>query len=43
MRVFSEAFQFYRMDVARSLPVVIFGLNIIASAAFIRVLRGQAE
>ena len=43
MRVFSEAFQFYRMDVASTLAVVIFGLNIIASAAFIRVLRGQAE
>ena len=43
MRVFSEAFQFYRMDVACTIAVVIFGLNILASAAFIRVLRGQAE
>ncbi len=41
MRVFSEAFQFYRMDVASTLAVVIFGLNIAATAAFIRVLRSQ--
>ncbi|HEY0420419.1 MAG TPA: sugar ABC transporter permease, partial [Acetobacteraceae bacterium] len=43
MRVFSEAFQFYRMDVASALAVVIFCLNMLASAAFIRVLRGQPE
>ena len=43
MRVFSEAFQFYRMDVACAIAVLIFGLNILASAAFIRVLRGRPE
>jgi ABC-type sugar transport system permease subunit len=43
MRVFNEAFQFYRMDVACTIAVVIFGLNILASVAFIRVLRGQPE
>lgn len=43
IRVFYEAFQFYRMDVASTIAVVIFALNILASIAFIRVLRGTTE
>jgi multiple sugar transport system permease protein len=41
IRVFNEAFQFYRMDVASTIAVVIFALNIVASVAFMRVLRAQ--
>ncbi|MFI4982385.1 MAG: carbohydrate ABC transporter permease, partial [Nevskiales bacterium] len=43
IRVFNEAFQFYRMDVASTIAVIIFALNILASVAFIRVLRRDAE
>jgi multiple sugar transport system permease protein len=43
MRVFIEAFQFYRMEVACTIAVVIFGLNILASLLFVRVLRGDVE
>lgn len=43
IRVFSEAFQFYRMDVASTIAVLIFACNLLASVLFIRVLRGDAE
>lgn len=43
IRVFIEAFQFYRMEVACTIAVVIFSLNILASLLFVRVLRGDAE
>jgi ABC-type sugar transport system permease subunit len=41
LRVFKEGFQFYRMEVAATAAVVIFGLNILFSIAYIRVLRAD--
>lgn len=41
LRVFREGFQFYRMEVAAATAVVIFGLNIAFSIAYIRVLRSD--
>lgn len=41
MRVFKEAFQFYNMDVASTIAVVIFTLNILFAFLFIRILRGE--
>ena len=41
LRVFKEGFQFYRMEVAATAAVVIFGLNILFSLAYIRVLRSD--
>jgi ABC-type sugar transport system permease subunit len=41
IRVFKEAFQFYNMDVASTIAVVIFTLNIIFSIFFVRILRGE--
>lgn len=43
MRVFVEAFQFYRMEVACAIALVIFAMNILASILFVRVLRGEQE
>lgn len=43
IRVFIEAFQFYRMEVACTIALVIFSLNIIASILFMRVLRGDVD
>lgn len=41
LRVFKEGFQFYRMEVASTAAVVIFGLNILFSIAYIKVLRSD--
>jgi multiple sugar transport system permease protein len=41
LRVFKEGFQFYRMEVAATAAVVIFGLNILFSIAYIKVLRSD--
>jgi multiple sugar transport system permease protein len=41
LRVFKEGFQFYRMEVAATAAVVIFGLNILFSIAYIRLLRAD--
>jgi multiple sugar transport system permease protein len=41
LRVFREGFQFYRMEFAAAAAVVIFGLNIAFSIAYIRVLRSD--
>jgi multiple sugar transport system permease protein len=41
IRVFKEAFQFYRMDTATTLAVLIFSLNILFSFFYIRILRGS--
>jgi len=41
LRVFKEGFQFYRQEVAATAAVVIFGLNILFSIAYIRVLRAD--
>ena len=43
IRVFKEAFQFYNMDIATTLAVVIFALNIVFSFLFMRTLRGERE
>ena len=43
IRVFLEAFQFYRMEVACTIALVIFSLNILASILFMRILRGDVE
>jgi ABC-type sugar transport system permease subunit len=40
IRVFKEAFQFYKMEIATTLAVVIFSLNIVFSVFYARVLRG---
>jgi multiple sugar transport system permease protein len=41
IQVFKEAFQFYRMETATTLAVVIFALNLLFSMVFVRVLRGD--
>ncbi|QJR09610.1 sn-glycerol-3-phosphate transport system permease protein UgpA [Usitatibacter rugosus] len=41
LRVFKEGFTFYRMEVASAAAVLIFGLNIAFSIAYIRVLRSD--
>jgi multiple sugar transport system permease protein len=41
LRVFKEGFVFYRMEVASAAAVLIFGLNILFSLAYIKVLRSD--
>lgn len=41
LRVFKEGFTFYRMEVASTAAVIIFGLNILFSIAYIKVLRSD--
>jgi ABC-type sugar transport system permease subunit len=43
LRVFEEGFKFYRMGLATAGAVVIFGLNIVFTVAYMRVLRGDGH
>lgn len=41
LRAFKEGFVFYRMEVASTAAVIIFGLNLLFSIAYIKVLRSD--
>jgi multiple sugar transport system permease protein len=43
LRVFEEAFKFYRMGLATAGAVIIFALNIVFTIAYMRVLRGEGH
>jgi ABC-type sugar transport system permease subunit len=43
LRVFEEGFKFYRMGLATAGAVIIFGLNIVFTIAYMRVLRGDGH
>lgn len=43
LRVFEEGFKFYRMGLATAGAVIIFGLNILFTVAYMRVLRGDGQ
>lgn len=43
LRVFEEGFKFYRMGLATAGAVIIFGLNILFTIAYMRVLRGDGQ
>jgi multiple sugar transport system permease protein len=43
LRVFEEGFKFYRMGLATAGAVIIFGLNILFTVVYMRVLRGDGH
>lgn len=42
LRVFREGFSFYRLDIASAVAMVIFGLNLVFSLAYLKILRSES-